>query len=201
MRGCDFEGCEKPHRARGLCSGHYQQQRTGRELVAIAGERVRPLRSEPADSIDAAFRSRIEVTDGCWLWSGATVRGYGMLKYRGRRIYAHRYALESLGFNLEGLLVDHLCHRTICVRPSHLRPATNGMNQQNLAGARSNSRSGVLGVYWDSRDARWRAAVKADGATVRRSFRELQDAASWAAETRERVHYPRRSPVEDGPEA
>lgn len=32
MRICSFEGCEKPHEAKGLCSGHYQQVRKGNPL-------------------------------------------------------------------------------------------------------------------------------------------------------------------------
>lgn len=38
MRTCDLEGCEKPHRARGLCSTHYNEQRQPnryRKVIAV----------------------------------------------------------------------------------------------------------------------------------------------------------------------
>jgi len=32
---CTFDGCDAPHSARGLCSGHWAQQRAGRELKPL----------------------------------------------------------------------------------------------------------------------------------------------------------------------
>jgi hypothetical protein len=62
--------------------------------------------------------------------------------------------------------IDHQCHRRDCVNPSHLRPVTRKQNQENRAGAQRRSRSGIRGVYWDSRDQRWRGGVRHNGRHV-----------------------------------
>ncbi len=35
MRTCEFEGCNKVHIAKGLCGGHYQQQKNGKQLTPL----------------------------------------------------------------------------------------------------------------------------------------------------------------------
>ena len=35
MKTCSFENCNKPHRTRGLCKTHYEQQRLGKPLTKI----------------------------------------------------------------------------------------------------------------------------------------------------------------------
>ena len=35
MKTCRFDGCDQPLKARGLCSGHYNQQWAGRPLAPI----------------------------------------------------------------------------------------------------------------------------------------------------------------------
>lgn len=37
---CSFEECVRPHYAKGLCGGHYQQQKAGRELSRLRGRGV-----------------------------------------------------------------------------------------------------------------------------------------------------------------
>jgi hypothetical protein len=52
------------------------------------------------------------------------------------------------------------------VRPDHLRPATQKQNQENLSGARSDSKTGVRGVCWDKRRRKWRAQVGHNGTVI-----------------------------------
>src|SRR5690606_27097996 len=93
---------------------------------------------------------------GGWLWVGATARGCGRIWRDGRLIYAHRATYELyVGSIPPGMLLDHTCHIRNCVRPDHLRIATNKQNGENRAGAQRNSRSGVRGVFWDERNGRW----------------------------------------------
>lgn len=64
--------------------------------------------------------------DGCWLWTGHTVRGgYGGFNFRGSRVDAHRasYVLHC-GEVPTGLHLDHLCRVRLCVNPAHLEPVT-----------------------------------------------------------------------------
>lgn len=71
---------------------------------------------------------------GCWLWTGLVgTNGYGATHVRGRDgvtvLMAHRMSYEFyVGPIPEGLVIDHLCRNTRCVRPDHLEPVTNQEN-------------------------------------------------------------------------
>lgn len=69
-----------------------------------------------------------KVPGGCWLWTGATVRGYGKLTRGGRgegHVLAHRLSYELLiGPIPDGLQIDHLCRVRNCVNPDHLEAVT-----------------------------------------------------------------------------
>ena len=79
--------------------------------------------------------ARIREIDGCWVWTADHTRaGYGMVDVSrfGRprlRILAHRLSYELfVGPIPDGLVLDHLCRNTRCVRPEHLEPVTSGEN-------------------------------------------------------------------------
>jgi hypothetical protein len=76
------------------------------------------------------FWSRVNKTETCWLWTGATVAGgYGCLRADGRPLRAHRVAYElTVGPIPDGLVLDHLCRTPACVRPDHLEPVTQREN-------------------------------------------------------------------------
>lgn len=78
----------------------------------------------------ALFWSRVNKTETCWHWTGATFHnGYGRVKFRGRDTVAHRitYELEH-GPIPAGLTLDHLCRVRPCVRPDHMEAVTLGVN-------------------------------------------------------------------------
>lgn len=86
-------------------------------------------------------KKRIEVDDetGCWIYLGASVwaggytygkeNGYGRygrcsIRVNGNtvRILTHRLAYEmENGPLMQGLVCDHLCNRTLCCNPDHIR--------------------------------------------------------------------------------
>lgn len=76
------------------------------------------------------FWSKVEVTDGCWLWTGCQVQnGYGQFRFDGRTGLAHRWAYEHfVGPIPDGLDLDHLCRVRHCVNPAHLEPVTRAEN-------------------------------------------------------------------------
>jgi hypothetical protein len=120
----------------------------------------RPPRPTPEDR----FWSKVEKTDTCWHWTaGCDARGYGQIGIGSSKVvYVHRFAYELLvGPIPDGHQVDHVCHNTVCVNPDHLRPATLKQNQENLKGARRNSKTGVRGVI--PFRGRYRAEVRHKG--------------------------------------
>lgn len=76
----------------------------------------------------------VENTDiaplGCWLWTGViSDQGYGLIRRDGRYRRAHRVNYERcVGPIPSGLVLDHLCRVTRCVRPNHLEPVTSAEN-------------------------------------------------------------------------
>lgn len=119
---CSVEGCERPIEQQGLCHSHAAYlHRTG----------VRP--TEPIADRDPVVRfwSKVNKTDGCWLWTGATDGDgrYGAFQYEGRVQRAHRVAyMLTVGPIPDGMTLDHLCRTTLCVRPDHLDPVTHRTN-------------------------------------------------------------------------
>lgn len=92
--------------------------------------------------ITARFWSKVAKTDGCWLWTGSLVNGYGVFSVKRKNKYAHRFCYElTIGPIPEGLFLDHVCHNSAtdcaggnscvhrrCVRPDHLDPTTTRIN-------------------------------------------------------------------------
>jgi hypothetical protein len=88
-----------------------------------------------AGDIAERFWAQVELTSGCWVWTGHLNRdGYGQFKVTDRpghyrTVRAHRWAWEAAhGPVAAGLTLDHLCGRPACVRPEHLDPCTAAEN-------------------------------------------------------------------------
>lgn len=88
------------------------------------------------DERTAAFEAKVTVDQetGCWVWSGGRT-GY-RLRYPSffdgtRTVRAHRWAYERwIGLVPEGLQLDHLCRRPLCVNPAHLEAVTASENKR-----------------------------------------------------------------------
>lgn len=73
----------------------------------------------------------VDKTGDCWLWTGYTRGGYGRLTRGSRQYQAHRVAYETeRGPIPAGMVLDHVCKNTRCVRPDHLEPVTQVANIQ-----------------------------------------------------------------------
>jgi len=87
--------------------------------------------------MDSAFLRRVRKTpDGCWVWTGATIRGtrggrYAYLTRDGENWLGHRWAYtQARGEIPDGLVLDHICRNTLCVNPDHLEAVTNQVNSR-----------------------------------------------------------------------
>lgn len=73
---------------------------------------------------------RIQVTAGCWLWTGPVWKGYG----HSGGTTAHPHVWLALGRTIPaGLELDHLCRKPLCVNPDHLEPVTRAENARRRA--------------------------------------------------------------------
>lgn len=85
-------------------------------------------------SLKERFESRIRVTPGCWLWTGARCGdGYGNIRGQGRVLRAHRVSFQLyVGEIQQGLHVLHSCDNPACVNPAHLRLGTHQDNMDDM---------------------------------------------------------------------
>ncbi len=77
------------------------------------------------------FWQHVNKTGLCWIWEGATdgTGSYGRYRWEGRNRQAHWVPLLEQGHTLDSTIVcSHLCDRTLCVRPSHIRICTTAGN-------------------------------------------------------------------------
>jgi HNH endonuclease len=75
------------------------------------------------------FWSLVDKTDSCWIWKGPTAgAGYGVLRFQGERIYAHRFSYELYHRCEPEHTIDHLCRNRLCVNPTHLEDVPSGVN-------------------------------------------------------------------------
>lgn len=128
MRQCTFPGCTNPHDAKGLCKGHYAQQRLGKPLEALYSRKRRD--HEPPRLTYREVPCLVPGLIGpCWEWAGGSSKGYGHSRIEGKAIRVHRYAWEQKNGPIpEGMVTDHRCRNRACCNPDHLRLVTNRTN-------------------------------------------------------------------------
>lgn len=179
-RTCSFTDCAKTLHARGYCSKHYRQLRH-------SGELPRLVKSKSMD-----FWSKVTKTETCWLWTGYTHHGYGLHYINAKATRAHRISWESVYGEIgDGMHLDHICHNTRCVNPSHLRVVTASQNGQNRKGPNKNSTTGVRGVSRSKMGKPYVATVKKSRKQIHLGRFDTLDeaAAAVAAWRRENMPY------------
>jgi hypothetical protein len=97
------------------------------------------------------FLSKINKTEGCWLFTGCrNKKGYGLfwlgITRVGGMTAAHRFAYETFnGPITAGLMVLHSCDNPPCVNPAHLFLGTaldNNLDRQRKGRSATGDRSG-----------------------------------------------------------
>jgi hypothetical protein len=67
----------------------------------------------------------------CHTWTGCADRkGYGGFKWRGAKVWAHRWICAAVNGPIPSRRdVDHVCRNPSCVNPAHLRGSTPRKNR------------------------------------------------------------------------
>lgn len=63
-----------------------------------------------SEKAQAKFWARVEKTDGCWNWTGAKVKHYGVMRFEGKIHYVHRVSAAIHGVDCDGLEIDAKCY-------------------------------------------------------------------------------------------
>lgn len=87
-------------------------------------------RGSPAER----FWDKVEKTDSCWMWTGATKdKGYGVLRVNGKNVGAHVFSYELHKQKLPSrAFVCHACDTPACVNPEHLWVGDNDSNIKDM---------------------------------------------------------------------
>lgn len=159
---CSHENCGRPKVAKGLCATHRRQQ--------MRGEELRPLKQYASPSATAQERLalRSERKGDCLVWTGTTwIGGYGVLRWGGRNVAAHRLAWESAhGPIPDGMEIDHACGNRPCIDVAHLRLSTRKQNVEHLVGLKKNNVSGMRGVDLAPNGKKWIARLRHEGVAI-----------------------------------
>lgn len=100
-------------------------------------------------SAEERFWAKVDKTPDCWNWVACkSPDGYGSFGLNRKVRGAHRVSYEwANGPIPDGAIIDHICHNPSCVRPSHLRLATQKQNVEYRKGPNRNNRgSGIRNV-------------------------------------------------------
>ncbi|WPJ68550.1 hypothetical protein OMDBNIEC_00064 [Salmonella phage STP-SP5] len=92
--------------------------------------------------------------------------GYLAIEYNGKVYKAHRIVWEMFNGPIpEGMEIDHIWHDRQDNRIENLRLVLKHDNSKNRS-MNVNNTSGVTGVCWDKRSAKWLAQITVKGRTI-----------------------------------
>lgn len=135
---CSYDGCHKPHVAKGLCRSHYQRWRKTGDPEG--GSRRVQCGDNLLDKVTQKFvRGVRKLANGCWTCDTAyrTVHGYLAVQITENGIQhafkAHRFSYEHfVGKIPDEMLVCHKCDNPSCCNPRHLFLGSQSDNMRDM---------------------------------------------------------------------
>lgn len=116
--------------------------------------------------------------------------GYPMFGIDDKKVLAHRAAwIMCRGSIPQGMFIDHINGDRRDNRLCNLRVASRSVNNQNQRRARSDSKSGALGVFWSECRGKWVASLQVGSRRFTRVRSTLEDAQCAYVDLK-RAHHP-----------
>lgn len=77
---------------------------------------------------------KTKTVNGCWVWQGATTKGYGRTQPRPNEKYirVHKFVYEHI-YGKTDLSICHHCDNPSCINPAHLFAGTHQQNMTDKA--------------------------------------------------------------------
>lgn len=111
-------------------------------------------------TVEARFWSKVNKTDGCWLWTGArkNKQGHGNMRVGNRNVCAHRVSWTLAHGDIPvGSWVLHKCDVPACVNPDHLYLGT---QKENMRDASERKRLATGDRHWTRREPERVSAIR-----------------------------------------
>jgi hypothetical protein len=112
--------------------------------------------------------------------------GYCAVKINGKYDYAHRF-IYLMFYGYMPKTIDHIDGNPSNNKIENLREATQGQNLCNKT-KQSNNKSGIKGVFWDSRRKEWTATCQVNGKSIRKYCKNIDEAEIIVRKLREQLH-------------
>lgn len=107
----------------------------------------------------------------------------------GRLYYNHRLVWLIVYGRWPMNEIDHTNGDKVDNRLTNLRDATSTSNKENLRGARSNNRSGFLGVCWVAKNKKFQASIQVGGKAIHIGlYTTAEEAYQAYLETKRQLH-------------
>lgn len=124
----------------------------------------------------------------CKCWNGklsgkrafsVTAKGYRAGHLMGMRVYEHRVAWAMHFGEWPKETIDHINGNPADNRIKNLRSVTHAENMKNVK-LRSDNKSGVVGVFWETRAGKWCARIEVNGSVKSLGYYDDKEEAAKA---------------------